>query len=137
MLSLRFHLGFVPVEYIAANVQESIFHLLHGPMCAEHASVLRLKVRSSYSLAQGTAGTTQMTGHLHVLSYLPLEVSNLSGQRKNGEDLVAAYPGENGSSRANSYKDVNICFLNRKGHHDSKAPISLEGYRRALQTQEL
>lgn len=37
------------------------------------------------------------------------------------------------SCRTDGYKDFNICFLEMKGHHGSKAAISLK---RALKTQE-
>jgi len=67
-----------------------------------------------------------MTGHLHSLSHLPLEVSNLSGWRENSEHLLAANPGVMGAVEPTATK-LSTCLLKRKGYHDSETTISLEG----------
>lgn len=71
------------------------------------------------------------TGHLHSYPHLPSEVSNVSGKRETV--FGSSQHWDDRSCRPDSYKDFNIYFLERKGHHSSEAGISLK---RALKTQE-
>lgn len=70
-------------------------------------------------------------GHLYSFPRLPSEVNNVSGKR----EPVFGSPQhrDDRNCRTDGYKDFNICFLERKGHHGSEAGISLK---RALKTQD-